>query len=268
MYTLRTGCQWSALPVQHGSYKTVYHYFHKWALQGVFECVPGSTWRAGTSAYIRPTRVGGPATARGRWSSTRPSSRTCTDAMYSGANPTDRGHNATKVSTLTDARGTPLVLTSHRANRHDSKTLARTFGVAERTAGIREWMDNTIHAPAPQKRLRRRLELHGARVSLIDEFRASQMCSCCDSRLQDIFAPLHPKRGGVPESPRRGIVHAVKRCGECARVAADGARHARYVHRDVNAACNIARVYVALATRLARPAPFGRSAHGGDTAGA
>ena len=37
VYALRTGCQWSALPVQHGSYKTVHHYFHKWALQGVFE---------------------------------------------------------------------------------------------------------------------------------------------------------------------------------------------------------------------------------------
>ena len=121
------------------------------------------------------------------------------------------------------------------------------------------------YAPAPQKRLRRRLELHGARVSLIDEFRTSQMCSCCGSRLQDVFAPLHPKREGVPESPgRRGIVHAVKRCGECARVvAADGARHARYVHRDVNAACNIAHVYVALAKHRERPVPFGRS----DTAG-
>jgi len=110
----------------------------------------------------------------------------------------------------------------------------------------------------------RRLELHGARVSLVDEFRTSQTCSCCGSRLQGVFAPLHPKRGGVSESPgRRGIVHAVKRCGKCARVAADGARHARYVHRDANAR-NIARVYVALATCRKRPAPFGR----GDTAGA
>ena len=52
------------------------------------------------------------------------------------------------------------------------------------------------YAPAPQKRLRlrRRLELHGARVSLIDEFRTSQMCSCCGSRLQDVFAPLRPKQ--------------------------------------------------------------------------
>ena len=102
-------------------------------------------------------------------------------------------------------------------------------------------------------------------MSPIEEFRTSRRCSCCDSRLQDVFAPLHPKRGGVSESSgRRGIVHAVKRCGECARFAADGARHARYVHRDANAACNIARVYVALATCRERPAPFGRS----DTAGA
>ena len=30
-------------------------------------------------------------------------------------------------------------------------------------------------------------------------------------------------------------------------------RHARYVHRDVNAACNIARVYVALANAASAP---------------
>ena len=60
-----------------------------------------------------------------------------------GRNPTDRGRNATKVSMLTDARGTPLALTFHRANRHDSKTLAHTLGVAEHTVGIREWMGTT-----------------------------------------------------------------------------------------------------------------------------
>jgi len=58
------------------------------------------------------------------------------DVFILGRNPTDRGLNATKVSMLTDARGTPLALTFHRANRYDSKTLAHTLGVAERTVGI------------------------------------------------------------------------------------------------------------------------------------
>ena len=86
VYALRTGCQWSALPVQHGSHKIQPSIttFTNGRSRGC-SSAPGSTWRAGTSACVRPTRVGGPATARGRWSSTRPSSRTCTDATYLSA---------------------------------------------------------------------------------------------------------------------------------------------------------------------------------------
>ena len=36
-FVLRTGCQWSYLPVQNGSWKTVYHYFALWSKQHVFE---------------------------------------------------------------------------------------------------------------------------------------------------------------------------------------------------------------------------------------
>ena len=60
-------------------------------------------------------------------------------------------------------------------------------------------------------------------------------------------------------SSSKGTVHAIKRCLACATTAPDGARHARYVHRDTNAACNIANVYMGLATGRKRPVCFDRA---------
>ena len=31
VYVLRTGSQWSNIPVDNGSWKTIYHYFSKWS---------------------------------------------------------------------------------------------------------------------------------------------------------------------------------------------------------------------------------------------
>jgi len=36
-YVLRTGCQWSSLPVTGGCWKTIYHYFSKWSKAHIFE---------------------------------------------------------------------------------------------------------------------------------------------------------------------------------------------------------------------------------------
>lgn len=47
------------------------------------------------------------------------------------------------------------------------------------------------YAPAPQGRLRHRLaKVHGARVTLIDEFRTSKVCSCCGSLLEKTYKSL------------------------------------------------------------------------------
>jgi transposase len=40
-----------------------------------------------------------------------------------GSSPVDRGRNATKVSTITDEHGIPMVFTFHKGNRNDSRTL-------------------------------------------------------------------------------------------------------------------------------------------------
>lgn len=37
VYVMKTGCQWSALPVTGGCWKTIYHYFAKWSKARIFE---------------------------------------------------------------------------------------------------------------------------------------------------------------------------------------------------------------------------------------
>ncbi len=49
-----------------------------------------------------------------------------------GRNPTDRGRKATKVSLLTDSRGTPLCCVFHRANKSDALTLRHLLDTASR----------------------------------------------------------------------------------------------------------------------------------------
>jgi len=96
--------------------------------------------------------------------------------------------------------------------------------IAPTPASYHRWYPNTIGKMVWRKssRLRRRLELHGARISLVDEFCASQCCSCC------------------------GVVHAAKRCLACAKAARD-------VHRGTNAARNIANVRTGRTYRPSRP---------------
>lgn len=37
MYILKTGCQWRMLPKDFPPHNTVFYYFNKWKLEGVFE---------------------------------------------------------------------------------------------------------------------------------------------------------------------------------------------------------------------------------------
>ena len=118
LFVLSSGCSWSLLPLSpSGSWKTIYHYFSLWSKHGLFH-----------HAYDDLLRV---------YRKIRPRSdillvdttfvknvfgRDCT-----GPSPFDRGRNATKVSTLTDSSGIPLVFTFHRGNRNDSRTLFHTL---------------------------------------------------------------------------------------------------------------------------------------------
>lgn len=114
-YVLRTGCQWSNLPVENGSWKTIYHYFARWSKQHLFEHAFLDLLRF----YVR--RHGGlsrdlvvdTSFVKNVWG------RDCL-----GRSPVDRGRKATKVSTITDSKGTPLYLLFHPGNKNDGKTLA------------------------------------------------------------------------------------------------------------------------------------------------
>jgi hypothetical protein len=96
------------------------------------------------------------------------------------------------------------------------------------------------YAPVPQKRLRHRLEkIHGARISLISEQYTSQQCTLCDSKLL------------VVPSDVKDDVWGVRKCPQC--------RHRGsplHVHRDINAARNMIRVYLELALNAKRPDAF------------
>ena len=97
-------------------------------------------------------------------------------------------------------------------------------------------------APVPQKRLRHRLSTaHGARISLISEHFTSKVCTVCDSLLLPV------------RSNTREDIWGVRRCPHCRHWHHGAPLH---VHRDVNAAKNILRIYLELARSGKRPAIF------------
>ena len=104
------------------------------------------------------------------------------------------------------------------------------------------------HAPAPQERLRRRLEkIHGARVFLVDEFRTSQVCCKCHEQLEKVTLS-RCKRGKIVQFQPHGL----RRCATCHND--KGAP--LYCHRDVNAAQNILSCFLSKATTGQRPEAF------------
>ena len=112
------------------------------------------------------------------------------------------------------------------------------------------------YAPAPQKRLRRRLaQVHNVKVTLINEYNTSQMCSCCGNRLVDVRTTI--KKDGRPTC--RPVVWGVKRCERCVVRDRHGRHVPLFVDRDRNAARNILDIFMCLAMRGIRPAPFVRA---------
>jgi hypothetical protein len=154
------------------------------------------------------------------------------------------------------------------------------------------------YAPAPQGRLRqaplararralRLAKVHGAQVTLIDEYRTSRTCSCCEAELEEVHMSkasaekraaertaalrrrrlrrkrptttreaadaqhlliLDPSRS-IPSRPVRTLIYGVLLCRTCK---SRGGRPL-FWHRDVNAARNILAVHLSLATTRKRP---------------
>ena len=109
------------------------------------------------------------------------------------------------------------------------------------------------YAPAPLKRLRHRLAaVHGAKVTLIDEYHTSQRCCVCHEQLEKVFGKRRP------DDEKRSDLWGVRRCTnkKCER-RKDVAQG--YVHRDFNTAVNMLCIYFGLAKERKRPAAFRRS---------
>ena len=112
VYVLRTGCQWSNLPMKVGCWKTVYHYFAKWSKAHVFEhCYTDLLKFYARRGFSREI-IADTSYVKNIWG------RDCV-----GKSPVDRGRKATKVSALVDSRGTPLQLLFHPGNKNDSRSL-------------------------------------------------------------------------------------------------------------------------------------------------
>jgi len=117
IYVLRTGCQWSKLPVIDCSWKTIYHYFSIWSHKNLFESAYQKvllfyTKRVGVSQNI----IIDTSFVKNVFG------RNCT-----GSSPFDRGRRATKVSTIVDNKGVPLCFSFHPGNKNDSRTLGTTI---------------------------------------------------------------------------------------------------------------------------------------------
>ena len=115
LYVCKTGCQWSQLPVEGASYKTVYHYFSIWSKARLFENVFYTLANAASS------------TRRGALVLDTSFVKNVHGSDVLGPNPTDRGRNGSKVSLLTDSKGTPLCAVLHKANKNDALTLKHTL---------------------------------------------------------------------------------------------------------------------------------------------
>lgn len=104
------------------------------------------------------------------------------------------------------------------------------------------------YAPAPQARLRHRLQhVWGAHISLINEFRTSKCCCQCGAILSCIFK----RRNKHVILKKAQKIHGVLRCED-----RDGNRGHGFVHRDKNAAVNIMSIYEALADEEKKERPI------------
>ena len=114
---LRTGVQWCELDSEP-HFSCVYKKQKLWTYLGVFNLL----WKRTLKFYSKVLGI--------QWNSL------IIDASYVknvrgydkiGRNPTDRGRNASKISTLTDKRGVPLSIILDAGNIHDSKLFKRTL---------------------------------------------------------------------------------------------------------------------------------------------
>ena len=118
-FVCKTGCQWHNLHVDNGSWKTVWHYFNMWSKARLFE---HNFYTLASNMQSQKLIV----------DTTFVKNVLGQDVL--GRNPTDRGRKATKVSLLTNERGSPLAVRFHQGNKSDQHTLGILLEEAQRKA--------------------------------------------------------------------------------------------------------------------------------------
>lgn len=118
LYTLRTGCQWNAIPEEYGSGKTANRYFLRWVRAAVFR----QMWQAGLTEYDEVKGIAWTWQAADGAQTKAP-----LGGEKTGPNPTDRGKSGTKRSMLVDEHGVPLAIVVSGANTPDASLLAETL---------------------------------------------------------------------------------------------------------------------------------------------
>ena len=114
LYINKTGCQWRMLPSDFAPWQTVYCYFRKWKLEGVFEEVMDTL-----HAFIRKQAGHQESPSLGIMDSrsVKTSHHVDSDRGIDG-NKKIKGR---KEHIIVDTLGLPLAVAIHEANLHDSK---------------------------------------------------------------------------------------------------------------------------------------------------
>lgn len=113
MYMVKTGCQWRMLPKDFPPYNTVFYYFNKWKLEGVFEELMGTLH---VKVRTLMGRADTPSVGIIDSRSVKSSHHVDTDRGVDG-NKKIKGR---KEHIVVDTLGLPMGVVVHGANVHDS----------------------------------------------------------------------------------------------------------------------------------------------------
>lgn len=115
LYINKTGCQWRLLPNEFGPWQTVYYYFRKWKLEGVFEDLM-------TTLHSQVRKLAGrkesPSMGIIDSRSVKTSHHVEPSTKGIDGNKKIKGR---KEHIVVDTLGLPMAVAVHEANLHDSK---------------------------------------------------------------------------------------------------------------------------------------------------
>lgn len=115
MYINKTGCQWRMLPKDFAPWQTVYYYFRKWKLEGVFEDIMDTLH--GCARKLAGRRE---SPSMGIIDSRSVKTSHHTDPCCKGVDG-NKKVKGRKQHVVVDTLGLPMAVAVHEANLHDSK---------------------------------------------------------------------------------------------------------------------------------------------------